>query len=241
MDPSKLPRDPVRCRAAVEVTKADTMVALVPCRIYIPTRYKEKALAVVGDEIRVLATFCFTAEDACYSVWRICAKMQLTPTSMTTVKVNGDEFFEFYFEAGQTICPNLNLVRHAADAYNLYDEVIAKGHIPWYFGYEDIGKLLLTAPDHAGITLAANNVPLEIIAAAITRSRKDRTIYYRHTVDTLSDVHRLSPAFIAFRSIMYGATNVTAKLMGSYFDEGLLSSLVQRSERKEDVETLLRQ
>ena len=56
----------------------------------------------------------------------------------------------------------------------------------------------------------------------------------------MDEVLSRPPALIPFRSVTYGATNTTAKLMGAYFDEGLTSALVNPSQRTEKIEELLR-
>ncbi|TXG83288.1 MAG: hypothetical protein E6R13_04065 [Spirochaetes bacterium] len=166
--------------------------------------------------------------------------MQITPTSTSIIEIEGEDHFEFTFEKGSQISPNVNLVVNDTLVYHIYDEIVAKGHVPFFFSYEDLGKLFVTAETHGGIKLASNNVPLEMIATAISRSTKDPMIYYRHVINDIRDQYKVKPEFIAFRNVSYGATNTTAKLMGAYFEEGLLSAFANPSKHPEPVETILR-
>lgn len=240
MDVSKLVRNAEKVHAAISETKNGTLIAVKECKIYVPTRYAERKLAVIAYETRIVGIFGIVVEDKYYATSLANAIMQITPTSTSIVTIDEEEYYEFTFEKGAQITPNIELVKGDTFVYYIYDEIVAKGHIPWYFSYEDLGKLFTSAKYHGGITLAANNVPLEMIAAAITRQMKDRTEYFRHQIKTIDEQFKLKPAFIAFRSVIWGATNTTAKLMGSYFDDGLMSALVNPSEKAEGVESLLR-
>jgi len=239
MDVTKLRRDASVIHRSLTETETNALITRTGCSILIPTRFAEHKLAVISNEIRIVGVFAIVVGDV-YGVSSAAALMQLTPTSTTIIDCNGDEYYEFAFAPGAQITPNLELIMDDPIAYMLYDEIVAKGHIPWFFNYEDLGKLFVSAAYHAGIVLGANNVALEMIAASISRDAKDRTVYYRHTIKSIGEQITRPPVFIAFRNVMYGATNTTAKLMGAYFDDGLLSSLVNPSETTEGVETLLR-
>lgn len=240
MDPKVLVRDASKVHACLFENSKGELYASKACKIITPVRYGERKLASITNEIRIVSIFAIVVEDKFYAVSKVLAMMQITPTSTNVIKVNGDEYYEFYFEKGSMVCPNLNLVKDDQLAYKVYDEIIAKGNVPWYFSYEDLGKLFTTAKEHANIHLAANNVPLEMIAASISRNPKDRRTYYRHAFKNATEMSKVQPDYIPLRSVIYGATNTTAKLMGAYFDDGLMSALVNPSDRVEGVEQLLR-
>lgn len=240
MDISTLIRDADKVHACLSETKDGQLLALKEVKIYIPTRFADHKLAVVANEIRIVGIFAMVVEDRYYGVSNANAIMQITPSSTTVVDINDDEYYEFRFDKGSTICPNINLVQDNSFVYRIYDEITAKGHVPWFISYEDMGKLFESSVYHGNMTLGPNNIPLEMIAASISRDSKDRTKYYRHTIQSMSDQLKRPPAFIALRNVMLGATNTTARLMGAYFDEGLLSALVNPSEKTEGVESLLR-
>lgn len=240
MDIKSLVRDASKVHACLTVTAKGQMYASKACKIYIPVRFGERKLAHIGNTIYTTAVFAISVEDKFYAVSTVNSKMQLTPTSTNLVDIGGEEYYEFFFEKGSQITPNVDLVKDNQLAYKIYDELIAKGNIPWYISYEDLGKLFITAKEFANITLAGNNVPLEMIAAAIARDPDDRQKYYRHRIKSMADSKVVGPDYIPFRSVIYGATNTTAKLMGAYFDDGLMSALVNPSDKVEGVETLLR-
>lgn len=236
MDIKTLVRDGEAVKKAIKQVD-QTLVASLDCKIYIPRRFEERKLAIISDEIRIVGIYAICVGNN-YGVSSACAMMQITPSSTSIVSVDGDEYYEFTFYKGAVITPNCNLVKEDTLVYNIYDEVIAKGHIPWYLSYKDIGKIFTTSDYHAGLSLGPTNVAIEILAASIARSKDDRTIYYRHVIDNLEGVD--NSVKIPFRNVIYGATNTTARLTGAYFDDGLTSALTNPSETTEGIETLLR-
>ena len=131
------------------------------------------------------------------------------------------------------VLEDCRLLQQSVMAYNIFNEEIAKGNVPLYFNDIDLLFCLDLAEDFANITLGKNNVSLEMIISAITRSRKDLTQYYRNDPDGNYE-------FIALRNTALGATNTLAKVMGSFYELGLTSALARESDRLEDIEEMLR-
>lgn len=240
MDYRSLVRDAEKVNDDLFIADNGAMYTKKGCKIYIPRRYLDRELAVIADTTRIISIFMIVVEDKYYGVSSATAMMQITPSSTSIVTMAGEDHMEFTFEAGAQITPNVDLVKDDTIVYKVWDEIPAKGHIPWYFNSIDLGLLFTSSAYHGGLSLGPTNVPLEAIAASISRDVDDRTRYYRHVVDDLDPNNPIQPDFIAFRNVIYGANNAVARLMGSYFDDGVLSSLVNPTEKTEGVETLLR-
>lgn len=208
-------------------------------KIVIPYRYIQAKLASVGSATNTLSVFAIIV-DGVYAVSNLCSIMTLTPSSTTVVSYEGEDYFEFSFDKGSVVCPNINLVVDDKNAYNIYNEFIAKGRVPWFMSYEDFGKILTTAHSHAGITLSGTNSPLELIITSIARDSKNLYTYYRNVIKDVNDQFTNPPSYIPFKSVSYGATNTAGKIMGSYFDEGLTSALTAPEGGPEGVEVQLR-
>lgn len=243
MDTSRFVRDPSKVHAALKVQPDESVVTTRGVKIYVPERFVEKNLAVIGAEVLIVGIFAIAVEDngkLFYGVSTANAMMRIKPTTIATVKFDQDSYLEFSFDPGSVVIATTQLIKSDTLVYYIFDEFIAKGRIPWYIGYEDLAKLFDSADHHAGVNLGPNHSILEMFAAAIARSPQSRSKYYRHTVAAQSDATENPPTFIPLRSITYGATNTTAKLTGSYFSDGLTSALVNPSERTERIEELLR-
>lgn len=238
MDIKQLTRNPKVIQDSLRVV-GQQMLATKEMSIVIPYRFIQCHLAQVGMNVSTLAVFAIITEGN-YAVSNVCAMMTLTPSSISVVSIEGEDYYEFGFAKGSVVTPNINMLQDDVVAYNLYNEFIAKGRIPWYVSYEDAGKLLMTAHSYAGITLSGTNAPIEVIISSIARSGKDLYTYYRNTITDMR-ANNPPPAYVPFKSVTYGATNTAGKVMGSYFDEGLTSALTAPNGGPEGVEIYLRQ
>ena len=245
MDISKLIRKPDAVLPHLTKAKDGSLVAKKETRIYIPLKYRTRNLASFGQTTRSVAIFPVVIGNH-YSVMKVCANIDLTPTSTRSVVINEEEFLELTFSAGSTIAKSLGLVQSAVLVYYISDHFYSKGDIPWFMNYNDLSELFDTCIKHAGTDLNVDPAILELIASSLARQAKDRTKYFRHLIKSQAEFEHpeMLPgggiAYISLKNIELGATNTTAKLMGNYFNEGLSSALVTKTTRLEGVEDLLR-
>lgn len=239
LDINSLVRDKKKVLSTVEVINGE-LVTKTGCKIYIPVRFTDKKLATVGKEVKTAAIFAMVIDDKFYSVCNVCSALILTPTFTTITKIGDDEYYEFVFEPGATIAPTLESEKNSGLVYRIYDDIIARAHIPWYLNHQDVGKILLYSNKHGGIWLAATNVPMELIISIISRNSKDVTKHFRHTCNSFDDVLKNPPVYVPIGSVILGAKNTTSALMGSRIEDGMISSLVSPSTETSIVETILR-
>jgi hypothetical protein len=240
MDPSKLIHDPAKVQSYIRETPDGKLIAAKPIKLYIPTRFAERNLASVGIETHTVGIAGLVVEDTYYALFLVNATMRIEPTSLMKIMVGDDEYYEFFFEAGSTLVSTTKLVKIDTLVFRIYDEIIAKGRVPWYLGYDELGKLFDTAKPFAGANIGQNQEVTELIVSMIARDADDRTKYYRQTVKSRDDLKKRPPAFIPLRSVQYSATNTVNKLAGSYWSDALTSALVSPADRSERIEKLLR-
>ena len=240
MDPRKLPRNAKAVLAGIQQLEDGRVVAKKEIRIYIPTRFAERDLASIGIDTHIVGIYSITVDNAAYGVSLINAMIRIEPTSTMKVSLDEDEYYEFYFEPGATVFSSVDLVKNDILVYKIFDEIVSKGHAPYFLEYDDLGNLLATAKKHAGANIGMNPEVMELIASMVSRNQKNRLEYYRHTIQNRDELKTNPPLFVALRSVSDSATNTTNKLGGSYFEEGLTSALVNPTERVERIEDLLR-
>lgn len=200
--------------------------------IYIPYRFVTVGLAHVGDKVQIMSNYAIVIGDS-YAVANVPAMCEIRPDSRKRVKIGDVDYFEFYFEPNSVVLEDTRLFQQSTLIYNLFNEEIAKGNVPFYFTDVDFLFYLDLAENFANLKLGKNNVSLEMIISSITRSAQDRTKYYRENPN--GDYE-----FIPLRNIQLGATNTLAKLNGPYFEVGVTSALARESDKLEDIERLLR-
>jgi hypothetical protein len=239
MDIKSLIRNPKKVQDSLQELPDLRLVTLTGCKIYIPVRFAERGLAEIGNDTYICGVYAIVVEDKYYAVSTVNAMLRIEPSTVLKIKIHGDEYFEFTFNPGATVVSTLNLVRTDTLVYRIYDEIIAKGKVPWYLGYEELGKIFDTARYHAGANIGGNSEVTELIISIIARDPKDKINYYRTVAQTDALRDSIKPAFISLRSVEYASTNTTTKLAGSYFGTGVISALVNPSERKERLESIL--
>lgn len=240
MNINDLIRDPKRVHANLRELEDGRLITLTGCRIYTPVRFSERGLTSIGVETHIVGIYAIVVEDKYYGVSMVNAMMRIDPGVRNVVNIDGDDYYEFVFEAGSTVIASVNLVKTDVLTYRIYDEIISKGNVPWYLGYSELAKIFDTAKYHAGANIGGDHEVTELLVSMISRDPVDRTKYYRQSVRTSEDLNKIKPAFIPLKSVTYSATNTTNKLAGSHFSEGVVSALVSPSERTERIEELLR-
>jgi hypothetical protein len=237
MNLSEFERDPVRVQSHLREMDDGSVVSKKPCKLYIPARFRDKNLATVGNEIYVLGIFMLTVEDRYYAVNNINAMMRIEPSSINTVVLNDKDHYEFVFEAGDLVFASTDLVKNDKLLYYIFDEIVAKGNVPVYLNYLDLGRIFDTAPKHAGVTLASTPTILHMLLSVVARDPDNLNQFFRQVTNG-KDFERVK--FVQLRSSTHGANNTTARLLGSHFSDNLDSALVNPSDREENIERILR-
>jgi len=240
MDISHLIRDPVKVKEALKEIN-NSLIAIHPCKIYIPEHYIGAELGNIAEETYILATYGIVVEDKYYGVSRACALMQIEPSGSNTVEIQGLKYLEFSFNKGDAVIKNLNLVKTGTLVYRVYVDIISKGKVPWYFNQEDLGFIFDTAKEHANADLHTDSALLELIASSMARQKSNKTKFFRHD-NQLKSVAKLThkPSFIPLMSVSLQVVNTTSKLLGNYHSEAITSALVNPSTESSSLEELLR-
>jgi hypothetical protein len=210
------------------------------CKIQVPVRYSEVGLGEIGIKVFTYGLFALILETGEYSVLNVNAILELNPYKISIVTIDEIDYHEFYFDAGQVVITTTNLVQTNTLIYNVMDEFVFKGKMPWYVEYDDAGKMLDTAKYHADSLVGQNPEVIEFIIAMITRSAKDRTTYIRNVAETMEDFKMENISFVPLKSVLYSVNNTVNKIAGSYMTEGIVSALVNPSNGTEQVERILR-
>ncbi|MNP88992.1 hypothetical protein D3C85_13860 [compost metagenome] len=237
---SKFIRDAARIHKAIERTAEGSFMALKPVKVYIPARFPQRDLAVFEDEITFVGICAIVLDDTYYAASRICAPIRSEPSLVNTAVIDEVEYIEMHYEPGDRVIASEELVMIDNLLYRIYDEIIAKGRVPWYLSYNELGGIFDSSYKHAGVRIGKTPTVMEIISTAIARDDSDLRRYYRQVVETYEDISLSPPTIIPLRNISYGATNTIAKITGSRADEGMTSAIVNPGDRVERTERILR-
>ena len=121
--------------------------------------------------------------------------------------------------------------------FDIIDEIFFKGNNPWYLTYDDRAKLFDTSKQYANSNVGKQLATIELLNALTARSPQDLKTLVRHA---LVNGEIKSPAFVPLMSVLYTADSTLAKLAGNYFNDGVVSALVNKTDEASRIEQLLR-
>ncbi len=209
------------------------------CVIMIPKRFVEVKLATVGSENKTVGICAWIVGNS-YFITMTNAFIPLTPASVSEVDIDGDTYVQYHFDANSVVSRSLDLVKNSGIVYHIFTEIIAKARVPWYINYLDRCKVFDSAPKHAGTNITEQSEITELICAHNTRSKKDRSKYLRHEIQTVKDLTEKEQVPTSIRTIEYSASSTLTRIAGSYMSRGIQAALNHPSERVETVEEFLR-
>lgn len=238
MDVSKLKRNPIKAKANLKQI-GKTIVTTKDCIIQFPVTYENANLATMGSESTVFGIFPIIFEDSYYSLNLTNAPFRMQPSAIEKTKINDVDYYVLKFEADSVLFESTDLVMSDKSIYYAYNYFIEKGNIPWYLGLWDLANLFNTSVEHAGVNLG-NKSTMDIIIMTMARDSKSIQKLYKHVIQDVNDVITNPPEIIPFDSVLWNTSDTTSKLNGSYFSDAVNSALVNKSERVEIIEELLR-
>jgi len=230
-----LQRNPELIKKDWVTQEDDTIITKAGCKIYVPARWAEQRLLYIGNETFALGYFAVVIGQS-YAVVTTCTMVSLAPSITKQVTIGDTSYYEFQFDPGTIVVRNVNCVMDDTMPYQVYREFIELGKVPGYLNYYDMCNLFESVPELAGVSLGANEAVLSAIASSVMKDPDDLRRSFAFRVGESG----VEPAIVPFRDVQYGATNTTAKLMGSFSDLAVTAALVNPSERQERFEDLMR-
>lgn len=209
--------------------------------VTIPKRYMDKGLLQIDEHVNSVGIFPILTTDKQYGILTITADISLTPDDIEYVKIDGVEYLSLSFLKDSMFIADKDVVVSDSHIDAIFDLFMSQGFIPWFLGYEDLIRIYDSAYKYSGSKIGDNSVGMEVIVSAVARNPSDRKKYYRYDVADRSDLKKNPPTFVALKSIFYSTSNTTSKIIGSYFGDGVVSALTDKSETTERIESLLRQ
>lgn len=237
---SKLIRDPKKVLEQLVENKNGEIICKVNCKIQVPERFSTIGLGQIGINTFTYGCLAIILESGEYAVMNMNALVELNPTRLVIVKIDGINYHQFEFDAFQTVIKTKTIVKRDAIIYNVFDEFIFKGKVPWYVDYDTLGKLFDTAAEYSGSDVSKNEDVIEFLASLISHYKNDRDSLLRNKITSYSDTSGDKITYIPLSSVFYSVNSTMNKLAGSYFNDGVISALVNPSDKVEKLEQIIR-
>lgn len=236
----KLQRNAGKVLAALSDLPNKPVIAKAPITIHFPVRFREVELAQIGASTFTFGLFAMILDSGDYALCNANAFFELGPASVEIIEVQEVEYYSFRFEAGDVVFKTKDLICRANLIYKAIEEFMFKGKIPYYVDYDDMGMLFDTAKKHARTSADILPAVVEFMAAYIARSPENRILFAREKGKTYADFEKKNVAWVPLRSVYWSAPGTVNKLAGAYFQEGVVSALVNPSENEPNIEKILR-
>lgn len=234
---SNYKRDPELASKVTKHLPDGSLVAVEDCEVFIPAKYLSKGLAYIEANVSSLGIFALVSGGK-YTTMMVQAMVTLLPVSNRREIINGEECVAFEFPAGATIIKTDDVVKDKILSYYIYDYFITRAYIPWFIKYDDLLRMYYNDPHYTGTQLGSDHSIMPVIVSMIARDPNDKTVLWRNVKSKYPP--GTEPAWVPFKSVIYGPRTTTAKLMGSYFDIALPAALINHNDVPERIEQIYR-
>lgn len=241
MDISTLTRSAKKIRANLVEMEDNSIVVREGCKIYIPSRFINKGLAGIGDNVWALGCFLIVTDSGFYDISLAQCDLFFEPADIRQVKLPDEKmYYEMYFPAGSTFIQSSYVKKSDKNIDPMFEEFIINGNIPYGYTVVDLVKLFRHAVYFTGFNMGANNQIYETMVSIICRARTNLNSKWGYVINNQAQLISEPPVIVGLRNAPRLSTNTTAKLLGSYFNDGVVSALNNPSTRLEGVEGVMR-
>lgn len=213
-----------------------------PLEIHYPEEYMAKTeLFAMGDFIKMLGMFAIVdPETKTYALFQIPARVYIPISQFVYYKYQDRRYAKMKFNKGDTLLLSTAIEVDDKIEYWIYDFFIAVNHVPWYMTYEDVLTMYDLSYHHVGLHIASISQLYEMIFANAARNPNNEEMMYRGILKDKSQLTTYPPKWSGLKNITLGPADTFSKVMGSYYDDGLNSSLVSDSAKLTEIEKVLR-
>ena len=92
--------------------------------------------------------------------------------------------------------------------------------------YEDVSNIFLETSKYASSGIGNNPIVIEILTAIIARVKNNKRILYKDTLKSKADIYSKPPSYIGVSNIHYSYDSTSSRIIGGYFKEGVINSVV---------------
>lgn len=203
--------------------------------IFIPKMYQDRGFLIIGECATSLGIFQLRIDDTYETNFIVLSKLVIEFISNRTVTENDYPYIVLTLERGSVFIQSNLLIKDQNLVYPIFITFFALGKIPPFIDYTNISKILDKVKPQCGVDLKLNNTIYEMIYAHMFRDAKDPYKFYRNT--PMAE----PPIVVALHQISHLPATASARIIGSYLNEGLTASLVDDTERiPSTIENLLR-
>lgn len=202
--------------------------------VYIPARYEVFDLLTMADTVTTLAVVDLVIDQKYRAGLLLLATIEMEPDDVEKIMVDDLQYVKLTLSTGAKFICNTERIADATIVYAVWTEFVGSGKLPYFIDYSSLSKLFDQAKSMCDLNIPVDHVMYEVIFSYLCREQDNLSVTYRHT-----DMFKPFK-MIGLRNVGYATSSTLSKIMGSYFSQGLNSSLIQTSTERSPMEDLLR-
>ena len=203
-----------------------------PVIIEFPKWYQDRQLFDIADHTYLYGIFAILCGDK-YCVSIVPTVLVTAPVLITEIDRDEVPYFQLKYGKGDKIIESERVIQHSFLSYNFFDAYWMQGKIPWFIEESDLCFILDNMVQYGASNLGVNHVSNEVVTSFIVRDQKDKTVH-----------HRIAPknpyTYVDIMDVRYSTLSTLSKLAGNYWDEAVVSALVQPEKAPTNLENQAR-
>lgn len=240
VDISKWKRSPSIIRNSLKLVGDDIFVTNKKLYISFPARFVDKHLTTLGNTTKMLTVCTISDDSGNYGVMSIPSRIEVSPSEIMDVEMDGELFHMLIIEKGDTLFNNNSIIKDNDLIYAIYELFMLQGKIPWYLGYNEVFKLFSSIPKYTTSSIGADPALFEVLTAIVARNPDKLDEEFRVNLKTSKDLTNKKPSWIGLKNIYYSYKSTGSKLIGNYFKQAEIAAIVNPSVKGTELENILR-
>lgn len=229
---SKLKHNPEIFKKIFQVKKENTITTKKVMMVF-PERYIQRELVFFDSTIKVLNIVGIIDEDNNYCSFIAPLFIDTVPYNIEDITIDGVLHKCLTYEADSVIIQSNSIIKSETSMYNIFDEMLVQGRVPWYVDYDNIKDIFINAGKYAGSKVGKNPLAYEIIASEIARDKDDKNKYFR-----LNPKGR--PTYVGLNNLFYSFKTTDSKLIGGYYGYGVSAAINNPETETSKISEILR-
>lgn len=203
------------------------------CEVSILKKFEQYGLLFIGETVKTLGIFDMVVDGIQTGMFQV-NHIEMIPSEVVNDNSEEKPKVKLIFNKGDVFLKTTKLVISPNTAFYAWLEYIKFANTLKAISYEKQAWIFDDIIKTSGIDFNVDHVTYEAIFAHLTRSPLDFSVPYRN--GEMNGNFRRIP----LSEVAHAATSTTARIVGSYFNEGINASLVNENDKTSSIEDILR-
>jgi len=204
------------------------------CIVKIQQKFEDLGCVKIADTVKTLGVFDMDVDGVTTGMILV-AHIEMKPSDIETVEEGGSKLIKLTFKHGDTFMVTTDTVKDERLAFFVWMVYVKFSKQFAAFNYDDQAIIFDRIMNTCGISFPVDHVVYETIFAHLSRDMDDINIPFRNT-NMKGECFRIS-----LNDVTHTSRSTSARVIGSWFNDGINASLINPNTSNSLVEDLLRQ